>query len=1104
MSNLFKSKFVLGLMVAAAVILSTGTASAAITSTLKLGSNNSQVKELQQGLNSKGFVVSTSGAGSVGSETNYFGSKTKTAVQAYQASKGLTADGIFGPASRASWTGTTSTGGNYPAGCTSSAGFSPITGVSCSTGVSTTLPAGCSSTSGFSSTTGQPCSGSTSQTGPVTVALSSNNPASSTLVAGQATANLANFTFSGSGTVTAVTLQRIGVSADATPSNVYLFDGATRLTDAASVSNNGTVTFNVPSGIFTVNGTKTISVKSDIAANTSGQTVGMMLATVTAGGTTSTVNLSGNIHSIANATLAGVTSGIETPTNATLNPGANVTVWQSSLNISQRDVWMKRVAFRNVGSAPANAFGGFKLYVNGVQVATAAGVDVNGYVTFDMTSTPVMLQSGTRVVRVDADIVSGASRTVHFSLRSAADVDFVDSSFGVNIVPGVVGGVTTDPLPWAPATESTISGQGGGSLIIEKDVSSSSTNATLAGNDVKIATYKVTAYGEPIKIENIRASFTTSDNAVDSLRNGRIVIGGVQYGSTSTLMEDSSTPAYTQYTLNYTVNPGTPVLMDLHADMFDNDGTNDLTAGDTIIGVIAIGSSNAQKVDSLGSFNAPGTAVNGNTLTVASATVSLTKNATYANQSVSLPATGFKIGSWNVAGSSVEDVLLTTVSFDEGGSADDFDIADDLTNMYIVVKDAAGNIVSQPSPLATVSATGNAFSINHTLVKNTNMSIELYANLGSAATVGTDFDIDLTLTGTASVSGTAVAPAVTTGQTITAGTASITATTDASTPVAAIVHDNQTVTAAAFKFAAITAGYNVTDLTFTLGNTTVAQSVELYDGATLIASKPGASPVTFNGLNWNVPANQNKVLTVKLVLGSVGIGAGDTGSSQLVTLSTFTATNTSTGTSDASANDAGCGNSTCEALENGPAGNAMYAYAATPTITAVALSGDKLKAGENVLSRFTITSNGGTIEWSRLFFEVSKTADPVLTNAVLWDVTANAEVAGTDTLTTVGATNTSGTIEFDATAVQQVSGTKTYELRMTAASVDIDVDYVVTKLAGDAAYAASDSAADVETADSDVTIIWSDVSASGHSTTTNDWTGEYGVKNLPISQTVQS
>jgi len=45
MSNLFKSKFVLGLMLVAAFAF-ISTASAAITSTLKLGSNNSQVKEL--------------------------------------------------------------------------------------------------------------------------------------------------------------------------------------------------------------------------------------------------------------------------------------------------------------------------------------------------------------------------------------------------------------------------------------------------------------------------------------------------------------------------------------------------------------------------------------------------------------------------------------------------------------------------------------------------------------------------------------------------------------------------------------------------------------------------------------------------------------------------------------------------------------------------------------------------------------------------------------------------------------------------------------------------------------------------------------------------
>ncbi|PIW52719.1 MAG: hypothetical protein COW17_06630, partial [Sulfurimonas sp. CG12_big_fil_rev_8_21_14_0_65_36_1453] len=77
------SKFLLGLVVALAVVVTFGTtANAAITSTLKQGMSNSQVMELQQNLNGAGFTVSTTGAGSVGMETSYFGIKTKTAVMA--------------------------------------------------------------------------------------------------------------------------------------------------------------------------------------------------------------------------------------------------------------------------------------------------------------------------------------------------------------------------------------------------------------------------------------------------------------------------------------------------------------------------------------------------------------------------------------------------------------------------------------------------------------------------------------------------------------------------------------------------------------------------------------------------------------------------------------------------------------------------------------------------------------------------------------------------------------------------------------------------------------------------------------------------------------
>jgi hypothetical protein len=829
-------------------------------------------------------------------------------------------------------------------------------------------------------------------------------------------------------------------------------------------------------------------VKADIATGTSGQTVGMMLATFTTSAGTVTANLSGNIHSIASATLATVSAGTVTPSNATLNPGAGVTLWQSTLTISNRDVWMKRFSLRNIGSAPASAFANFKLYVNGVQVGSATGIDANGYVTFDLNAAPVMVASGSRVVRVDADVVSGASRTVHLSLRTAADVDFVDSSFGVNVAPS--------STPWAATTANTISGSTGGTLTIEKDVTSPSGNVSEGTNDKVIGVFKLTAFGEPIKLETIRATYSSNDGNVSSLRNGRIMIGGVQYGSTATLLEDSNGVGYTSYTLNYTVMPGTPVLLEVRADMYDNDGTDNMTNGDTVVGTIATGSSNAQRVDSLGSFTAPASAVAGNTLVIADATATLTINSTYANQTVALPATAFKVGSWNLAGSSTEDILLTTLSFDVEGAADTFEAAD-VTNMYVVVKSGA-TVVAQPSPLATVSAADNNYSLNYTLAKNTNVTIELFANLGSTVTNGDVISSDLIVTGTAMVSGSAITSSEVSGQTLTAGTATITATQDASTPVASIVYDNQTVTAAAFKFAAVTSAFNVTDLTFTLANASVATSVDLYDGATLVASKPGAATVTFSGLTWNVPSNTNKVLTVKLVLAGVGIGAGTTGSSQLVTLTDFTAVNLSTGVSDASANDAG------PSIENNPAGNAMYAYAATPTITNVALPTTTLNVGTQTVSKFTVASNGGTIGWKKFIFTVTKNigGTDTLASATLWDADTNTQIAGTPTFAGgVEADNgTSGTLAFVATNEQQISGTKTYVLKMVVAGTPATGNNLTVSIAQPSSFAASAAYATVAATTSSFT--WTDTSASGHDATTLDWSNDYLVKNLPTDTQV--
>ena len=169
-----------------------------------------------------------------------------------------------------------------------------------------------------------------------------------------------------------------------------------------------------------------------------------------------------------------------------------------------------------------------------------------------------------------------------------------------------------------------------------------------------------------------------------------------------------------------------------------------------------------------------------------------------------------------MTGSSVEDVLLTTLSFDvdEANATTTFNEAD-LTNLTVLVKNAGGTTVASPSPLGTVSAADNNFSINYTLAKNASASVELWATIGSTITNTESMVTDLSVTGTSSVSGTAVSNADVLGQEIAAGTSSITATLAATSASARIVADNQTVDIADYKFEALYSGYNVTDITLT-------------------------------------------------------------------------------------------------------------------------------------------------------------------------------------------------------------------------------------------------------------------------------------------------
>ncbi|HUO75818.1 MAG TPA: hypothetical protein VMU12_02825, partial [Candidatus Paceibacterota bacterium] len=376
----------------------------------------------------------------------------------------------------------------------------------------------------------------TGTTSGLSVSLASDNPSSGTLIETQSMADLGHFSIMGSGVVHTITLSKLGIAGDSTLTNIYLFVNGVRVTDASTFGS-GVVTFNDANGLFTA--PAVVQVRADIADATSGQTVGVAMT----GLETGTVNVSGNLFSIAAnpGDLAQVDmGGALLDSGGGIDPQADVRVWEdSNVQVNNKDVTLTRLTLREIGSVNYSDIQNFRLYVGGVQVATAANLDANGYVTF-LTNTA--LPVGTRDLKVLADVVGGATRTFSFQLKGAYDIQLTDSNYHVGIAAtGAVLGkaTTTCTVSAAPHVDVT------------KATNSPSGDVVQGSTGVAIAKYQFQAYGEAIKVDQLGVNASVDGNS-GYLRNGRLLINGVQYGSTKSIILNDDHTATTSFTVNYT------------------------------------------------------------------------------------------------------------------------------------------------------------------------------------------------------------------------------------------------------------------------------------------------------------------------------------------------------------------------------------------------------------------------------------------------------------------------------------------------------------------------------------------------------------------------
>lgn len=904
----------------------------------------------------------------------------------------------------------------------------------------------------------------------VTVSLSGTTAPSNTVIIGQASANLASFVFTASNDgdvqVNSVKVKRTGLSADSDLTSVYLYSGTDRLTDNASVSS-GYITWNNASGIFTIPAgtSKTITVRADISGSaSSGSTVGVQFEAAS-GVTTDGAAVSGSFPISGNLmSLASVSSFATVAMNGTTYPSANVdvdageenyTVWKNSASVGNRAVYLHSIRLRQIGSVLSGDLNGFEFYVDGVKKGEASLV--NNYVYFEF-DTPIKLETGTRMLELRADFVSGSTRTTSFSLQYATDIVVTDSDYGANVKASAV-----------PATTATMT-ISSGSLTVTKATDSPSGNVTADASNVTLAKFEFKAYGEPIKVEYVRIHADVNHTNVGELRNGALYANGVQVGSTADIYDNTSGTTWTDYSLgsSMVVNPGTPVVLEVRADIYDSDGTNNITSTSTIQISLDQYTNGAQRQNSLTYFDYPSTSVPANSLSVSVGTMTLAKKGTYGDQTTVLPQTAYKLGEFTLTGNSTETVNLNTVTVnilqDTGAT---FGVAD-IADAYLVIDDYTSSIKN------TVSAS-SSWSVNISLGVNETVNVAMYGNIESVnITTGHSGHVLMKVSGITSQSSETV-NSTASGQVIAAGTGSITAAKDASSPVATIVKGGTTVDVASYEFTTTYDSYEITEMvvTFTGTANTVVGNVILMDGTTQLASKPLSNlTATFSGLAIPVPADDSKVIDVKVVLGSVGTGAGTTGSNIKATLASFKADNS-------------LGSEYSNPTAN-IAGNNIYVHKAIPTISMEDLPTTLISTGIQTIAKFTITGDG-TIGWKKMVLDFSYSNVGTTSNPVMYNADTNQEVSGTWT-------DTMSTLTFVADTEEEVSGSKTYLVKWNITDAASSGDTFSVNITRPATKATND----YDTiAGASGSFIWTDQGINGHATSTLDWTNDAYVKNLP-------
>ncbi|MEI6346247.1 MAG: peptidoglycan-binding protein [bacterium] len=1079
---------------------------------LKLGSNSADVANLQRVLNaSADTMVSASGAGAPGSESTYFGAKTRAAVIKFQIKNSIVpAVGFVGPVTKAALNKI----GNVSV-VTPTPGTKPVAGAALTVAAAT-----------------QPANSLAPQS-------ASRVPFTKvTLTAGSSDVS-----------VSGVTVERAGLAQDAVFSGIVLLDENGIQIGIAKTLNSNHQAVLGEAFVVKAGTTRTLTVAGNMNSSLSsyaGQVVSLNVVSINTSGTVSgSLPVSGAAHtinaslSLGSASLA--VSSLDPNTSATKEIGtsaykfAGIRVTAGS--VEKIRLWSVR--FNQTGSVSANDLANLVVNVDGTDYPTTISTD-GKYFTATFGSGIVVDKGFAKEVYLKGDIIGSgaAARTVKFDLYKNTDMYISGETYGYGIIgsPSSTGSASdatsefTTGTPFYDGSLVTISA--GSATTIAKANTVVAQNVAVNVPNQVLGGFETDFKGEPVSVQSLSITVSTSSvtgsyglltsvSIVD--QNGSVVAGPVDASGSGATLSFTDTITFPVGKMIYTikgkiastVNNGTIYTLSTTPSGWSNI-TGQIT-GNTI-------------TLSQGNFSM-------NQMTVKSAALAIGVSTSPSIQTV-------------VAGS--QDVVFANYQFDASQSGEDVRFSSvpltltkssgaytDLTNCKLwdgSTSLTTGSNVVNPT---VAHAGAETFTLDSTLTipKGAVKTISLSCNIGSGASGvykwgNTAANISaLSVTGVTSSNSVTVGGSASLGQYQTVGSAALVVAADASTPSYKLASAGSNgITVGVLKFTATNDAINLERVGLKLTNSASSSpsnlvSVTLFDGATAVGTAQfvGSNTVATSTLSSTVvvPKNSDKILTIKVNLADItntGSGTGDGTEGAMIAVDN----NASTDVGGTRGTGVGSG-STINATGS-TAFDGVRVFKSYPTFSQDSLSATGVSDGK--LLRFKVTADSkGSISINKFTLTVATTSGVTVTGINVYgyeDAAYSQAVSGvqgsgalafsnlapannlSSTQNEVSAQNSSGVA---TTLVVPAGTTRYFEVRATSITGLTTGSSVTTSLLGDSAYPSLATlmaqASGVES-DTNDNFIWSPNATTTSALAHSDWTNGYNVPGLPSSGIVQS